>query len=159
MFRSTPSQYVKSVLVQCIGGQPWTILHWRPVESLVCEALRQLTAQHWPGVKMANQWLEMKKQCGERGRVRGLTLYPANKRGASASTILTVEETRRSRTDRVRHVVSCIAKHPTPPPFPTSCQLHKKMFCQGEKRPDSHHCKSDNPPPPPQNTTPTAATL
>lgn len=51
----------------------------------------------------------------------------------------------------------------TPSPFPTSCQLHRKMFCKGKKRPDSYHCKSDTPHPHPTtplpNTPPTAAML
>lgn len=89
---------------------------------------------------MANQWLEM-KQCGEWGWGRGLTLYPANKKGASASAILTVEATRRLGTDRVRNVVACVRQTPLPrlPP------ITQENVCQGGKRPDSYHCKSDTP--------------
>lgn len=43
----------------------------------------------------------------------------------------------------------------TRPHFPTSCQLHKKMFCQREKRPDSHQWKSNISPAPFLTTTPT----
>lgn len=47
-------------------------------------------------------------------REEGLTLYPAYKRGAPASAILNVEETRRPRVGGVRNMVACISQTPLP---------------------------------------------
>lgn len=148
------------MLLQCIGGQPWTTWHWRPEEGsrdrnlhLVCDAVRPLNAQHWPGGKLANQWLEM-KQCGEWGGGRWLRLYPANKKGASASTILTVEETRTSRTDGVRNMVRCISQTPLSPP-----RANYTRKCFARERKGQTPTTVNLPPPLPLTTTPTAATL
>lgn len=140
------------MLLQCIGGQPWTTWHWRPEEGsrdrnlhLVCDAVRPLNAQHWPGGKLANQWLEM-KQCGEWGGGRWLRLYPANKKGASASTILTVEETRTSRTDGVRNMVRCISQTPLSPP-----RANYTRKCFARERKGQTPTTVNLPPPPPFN--------